>query len=193
MAYGQIDPAHLSGEALRRWYQRSPADVEKERQAAAAQRYASFFGGLRPNAATSASSSFHPENSVSRSAMRQTFGAAAPPDRFKPTPGNCVSCHGLLPPPPLPPPFGTFPFPARSIPSRRDLPGRAPGGGGKDKSHCEAQERDDLATCAEQPTAQAKAVCYENVPKRRYNCDTSDKLGDPPLFRVKRRSGEPWR
>ena len=31
MAYGQIDPARLQGEALRRWYLRSPAEVEEER------------------------------------------------------------------------------------------------------------------------------------------------------------------
>jgi hypothetical protein len=40
-----IDPASLEGEALASWYQRSPWEVEQERQAAAAQRYISFFGG----------------------------------------------------------------------------------------------------------------------------------------------------
>ncbi len=34
MAYGQIDPARLDGDALTRWYLRSPADIEEERQAA---------------------------------------------------------------------------------------------------------------------------------------------------------------
>jgi len=47
MVYGKIDPARLEGDALTRWYLRSPADIEQERQAAAAQRYDSFFGGLR--------------------------------------------------------------------------------------------------------------------------------------------------
>lgn len=47
MAFGQIDPARLNGDALARWYLRSPADIERERQAAAAQKYDSFFGGLR--------------------------------------------------------------------------------------------------------------------------------------------------
>jgi hypothetical protein len=45
MAYGQIDPARLDGDALTRWYLRSPADIEQERQQAAAQRYEDFFGG----------------------------------------------------------------------------------------------------------------------------------------------------
>lgn len=48
MAERQVDPARLKGEALRHWYLRSPEDVEQERQAAAAQRSADFFGSLRP-------------------------------------------------------------------------------------------------------------------------------------------------
>lgn len=47
MAYGQIDPARLDGDALTRWYLRSPADIEQEQQAAAAQKYNAFFGPLR--------------------------------------------------------------------------------------------------------------------------------------------------
>jgi hypothetical protein len=39
------DPASLQGDALTQWYLRSPADVERERQAAAAQRYQDFFHG----------------------------------------------------------------------------------------------------------------------------------------------------
>lgn len=35
MAVGQMDPAHLEGDALQRWYLRSPSDVEQERQATA--------------------------------------------------------------------------------------------------------------------------------------------------------------
>lgn len=47
MADRQIDPARLQGEALRRWYLRSPQELEEERRAAAAQRYEDFFGGRR--------------------------------------------------------------------------------------------------------------------------------------------------
>jgi hypothetical protein len=39
-----IDPMSLTGEALRRWYSRSPAEVEDERQARRNQRYRDFFG-----------------------------------------------------------------------------------------------------------------------------------------------------
>jgi len=44
MAFGQIDPSRLEGDDLRRWYMRSPADIDQERQQAAAQRYQDFFG-----------------------------------------------------------------------------------------------------------------------------------------------------
>jgi hypothetical protein len=44
MADRPIDPMSLTGEALRRWYQRSPAEVEQERQNRRDQRYRDFFG-----------------------------------------------------------------------------------------------------------------------------------------------------
>jgi hypothetical protein len=42
---GSIDVGSLEGDALTRWYLRSPADIEQERQAAAAKRYPDFFYG----------------------------------------------------------------------------------------------------------------------------------------------------
>jgi hypothetical protein len=44
---GQIDPARLEGDALRRWYLRSPDDIEGERLRRADQNYSEFYGGLR--------------------------------------------------------------------------------------------------------------------------------------------------
>jgi hypothetical protein len=41
---GSIDPGSLEGDALARWYLRSPAEIEQERQAAAEARYREFFG-----------------------------------------------------------------------------------------------------------------------------------------------------
>lgn len=43
MPDGSIDPGSLEGDALTRWYLRSPAEIEQERQAAAAKRYQDFF------------------------------------------------------------------------------------------------------------------------------------------------------
>src|SRR5258706_5230 len=40
-----IDPGSLKGKALTQWYLRSPADVERQRQEAAARRYQEFFYG----------------------------------------------------------------------------------------------------------------------------------------------------
>lgn len=48
MAYTQVDPARLRGEALTRWYLRSPADIEQERQDTAAQRHNDFFAATPP-------------------------------------------------------------------------------------------------------------------------------------------------
>ncbi|MEO8115175.1 MAG: HNH endonuclease signature motif containing protein [Phenylobacterium sp.] len=42
-----IDPASLQGDALTRWYQRSPWEIEQERQAAEARRHDDFFGAIR--------------------------------------------------------------------------------------------------------------------------------------------------
>lgn len=47
MADRQVDPSRLQGEALRRWYLRSPDDIAQQRQAAAALRYDDFFGITR--------------------------------------------------------------------------------------------------------------------------------------------------
>lgn len=47
MAYSPVDPMSLQGEALRRWYIRSPNDIEEERRRAHAQRFEAFFGGGR--------------------------------------------------------------------------------------------------------------------------------------------------
>lgn len=44
MPVRQIDPARLEGEELRRWYQRTPDEIEQERQAAYDQRYNAFYG-----------------------------------------------------------------------------------------------------------------------------------------------------
>ena len=51
MPDGWTDPAGLDGDALTKWYLRSPADIEQERQAASDQRYQDFFYGLQRNGA----------------------------------------------------------------------------------------------------------------------------------------------
>ena len=151
MAFSQIDPARLQGEALRRWYLRSPADIEEERRSAAAKRYDAFFAGGHPAAVQD-------ESQVAQSpiadpgairwtgepngrwggerlpqydaatrgfaALHQTTANGAPDQvPSHETPGSCVGCHGHLPPPPMPPPFGPFPWPIGPFPSFRDSSG----------------------------------------------------------------------
>ena len=48
MAWREVNPAELEGEELRRWYLRSPEEIERQRQATAEVEYRAFFGGLRP-------------------------------------------------------------------------------------------------------------------------------------------------
>lgn len=43
MAYGQIDPARLHGDALTQWYLRSPSDIEEEKRQAPSRAYDAFF------------------------------------------------------------------------------------------------------------------------------------------------------
>jgi hypothetical protein len=43
MAYGQVDPATLEGDALMRWYRRTPQNIADERRRAAADAYNRFF------------------------------------------------------------------------------------------------------------------------------------------------------
>lgn len=45
MPRSEISPADLDGKALRRWYQRSPEEIERERSAAAEAASRAYFGG----------------------------------------------------------------------------------------------------------------------------------------------------
>lgn len=45
MADRQIDPARLENDLLRRWYTRSPEDLDEQRQVDEAERHREFFGG----------------------------------------------------------------------------------------------------------------------------------------------------
>ena len=47
MADRQVDPARLSGAALKQWHLRTPAEIEQERRDSDARRYQDFFGALR--------------------------------------------------------------------------------------------------------------------------------------------------
>jgi hypothetical protein len=203
MAYGQIDPARLAGEALTRWYLRSPADVERERQAAAAQNYHDFFGGADCTAnqqdGTSieqSSSDLDGPQSAQEGVGRWGPGGSLEDGVYRPAQdgieksavaanvGNCVGCHQGLPPVPVPLPLvplfrGTPSFPSSGQPH-------------DDRKQCEMQDRNDRGICYQQPTNRAKAVCNQMATKRREYCDRTGIIGEPNLFTARRKSGRPW-
>lgn len=117
MAYGQIDPARLHGEALRRWYERSPAELEAARETSAAKRHAKFFDQLPHEEPDERSAS-----PTGRSQARVDGPSPASlnmyqPAAASPSPGfwdywsfrGCRSCHGYTPKT-LPPVGGHSPF-----------------------------------------------------------------------------------
>lgn len=222
MAYGQIDPARLEGDALRRWYLRSPADIEEERRSAAAQCYDRFFSDddrpaqdmqrerliLQPSTGDFSGThsrgrfagpeawpqdvSWSDKTAPQHAAVNQSASSAS----SHATPESCVTCHGRLPPRlpplPLPPPFGPFPWPIGPFPQFRDIPGARPERPDRDRKQCEMQELRDRGICSQQPTEKARAVCNETASERRVHCDSTGEIGEPDLFRARRNDGRPW-
>ena len=171
MAFRPVDPSSLQGEALSRWYLRSPDEIEQERQAAQARRYNSFFGTEPadspttspapafedPSAATGGGPSWA-ENGTNRwqgqnqSAYRSAGGpqsgqlqlAAVSQPAAAPGIVNCPTCHGRVPP------LLPFPFPFRpGGPFFRDTPS-APSGSGSPKRRfpqCDVQYENDSERC----------------------------------------------
>lgn len=202
MAFGQIDPARLEGDALRRWYLRSPERLRRLEQA-----HRQFYGGIHslraPNRDDS-SRSAGDTDPISTKVGAQAAAYAesshsdrpAGPRRPQATVDDCIDCHGAWPsiPPPqgMLPPFGKFPLPG-GFPTFRDLPGGAPPPPRREeRKQCEMQENSDRGICSQQPTEQAKAVCYSNIAPRRDHCDQTGEIGIPSLFRARRKSGRPW-
>lgn len=209
MAYTQVDPARLTGDALRRWYLRSPADIEREQQTAAARRHDEFFGttasaafateGRLPagpggddvqHVASVATDQGHwsgsmakPDEAGRRLAARDVAGSGwGNPARAQPAASGhvCRTCHrGGVPPLP---PGGIFSF--------RDVPPSSPSSPSKppepDRKQCEQQLQSDTDTCAQQPNNAAKGVCREGAMKRYSHCRKTGEVGEPYLFTVPR-------
>lgn len=129
MAWREVNPGELEGEALRRWYRRSPEDIERERQAAADARYKAFFAQEHPAGAPSLS---RPAGKPSQDGR----GASISPGRGRP--------DGTRPPPPSlaprlkgewgqPAPLPSIPLPAnglRPVPLSPTSPNDTPSGVG---------------------------------------------------------------
>ena len=202
MAFSPIDPSRLQGEALNRWYLRSPGEIEQERRAAQAQNYDAFFGGAEPAAP---SASYQDANAAIDDGPAWTTNEA---DRWKgdnqsaygpasdrqsryfqvsaasqplAAPGilDCPTCHGRAPAP--------LPFPSPFLPGSavfRDTPS-APAGGGSPRQRfpqCHLQYDNDSETCGGLPTSAAGAKCRESASERLAYCLSHDgEVQWPPL------------
>ena len=198
MAYGQIDPARLDGDALIRWYLRSPTDIEQERQASAAQNYNDFFGNMDGSGGVSAAATgrqspddvFTTLPVVASGASQRSPAANAGNgyiDRGVYYPGqddaqkrpaadtvwNCPTCHGRVPVP-IPPPLLPLQPLLRKIPPSF---GGASGSQWSDKPQCNQQFERDREICQ----VAKKPQCWENQNKRLGVCDRTGAVGTPPL------------
>lgn len=208
MAFGQIDPARLQGEALRRWYLRSPAEIEHERQRAADAAYDAYFlpasQSVPPGAERKASagegsgfdragfiwsqvgerrwrgSQARPDSQIGDRPSRQ-LAATTPNDFWTDwTPCNTLSCHGRPAPSAPPRGGGESPLPPLYYPRSGGGSGGADGRRREwsDKPECNLQFEKDAEICRKAK----KAECWETQNKRLANCNRPDgTIGDPPL------------
>jgi hypothetical protein len=176
MAYGQIDPARLEGDDLTRWYLRSPAEIERARQIAAAQRYDDFFGS--PD---SRQPSLNEDTSAGLALASET--QFAPAKQLAAAPWFCKSCHAgsppaaiseARPPPPFVPPHATRWSPGPTLAPRRPAKPHPP--------QCAMQNMRDSRICAQEPGDALKSVCLESAAEREAHCIASDgEINWPPL------------
>jgi hypothetical protein len=75
MTFGQVDPARLQGEALRRWYLRTPDEIEAERAATAEDAYKRFFSLPNSGAASDLDSAM--KGTAAPASGRLTVGGAS--------------------------------------------------------------------------------------------------------------------
>lgn len=201
MAFNQLNPALLQGEDLRRWYQRSPQEIEEERQAAAEARYQAFFHPQELAAGLPAASFSPASDGVERPTrapprergwasiaaqgtarpMRSSLAPAAATAAVTGT-ADCLSCHGRAKPPaPFP-----FPFPSPWIfpPATRDIPKTPPADAPRGPPRqCDIQNARDTEICTRQPNPTARAMCHESASERYAYCIKSKgEVGHPRLF-----------
>lgn len=175
MALGQIDPARLDGEALRRWYLRSPAEIEEERRVAGDKAYDAFF---RPSGSREPADRHRP----TRDNRTYQLAATTPSDFWNDwTPCNTLSCHGRPEPSARPRGGGESPLPLPYYPRTGGGSGSGAEGGRRewnDKPECNQQFEKDREICRKAK----RAECWANQNERLANCSKPDgTIGDPPL------------
>lgn len=207
MAFSPVDPSSLQGEALSRWYLRSPDEIERERQAAQAQKYDAFFGRTEPTdqPTTSPTSAYQGASAATgdgpawaangfnrwRGQDQSAYGPAsdtrsgqfqlAAASQAAAAPGvvNCPTCHGRVPP------LLPFPFPfLPGGPFLRDTPSASSGGGSPKRRlpQCDVQYENDSERCNDLPAPDARGRCWASASERRAYCISHEgEVGWPKL------------
>lgn len=164
MTFAQVDRARLTGDALRRWYVRSPDEIAQERAAAAAQTFHNFFNGKDPASQTPPLSARKPLSGGAQDDAGVEWttttanrwqgseaglnGPVTPHQNaavYRPTNEgvDCIGCHGRLAPPTLP-----FPWTWGGGRLLRDTstspPSKPPE---RDRKQCDLQHRADTDIC----------------------------------------------
>jgi hypothetical protein len=206
MALGWIDPARLDGDALRRWYMRSPADLEEERRGNIAAVYDTFSLGRDAAPPHHAEVQQRQERSRDRQwvseqllrdvqGRRERIGSQSSSDHYRLAaasprgsweywkPRSCQTCHGYTPET-LPPIGGRSPTPPGYSP-------RTGGSGGSGGSGSTARPRGDWSDrpqCNQQFEADRKICqtaknpeCWQNQNKRLGHCSRTGEVGTPGL------------
>lgn len=208
MAFGQIDPARLDGDALKRWYLRSPADLEEERQRAASHAYNAFFSQPdedQPDSnprATSVQSTGVPSDTdlLWRQVGPNRFRSDRAAPDSAPTAADdsggyqlaaatfppwgrlpilgCANCHDPQSGALLP--NGPTPPPPIHSPRSSGAGGYRPDGG--DKKECEQQRESDSKICGRLPYPEYVAICRGTASERYAYCRRRDgTIGFPQL------------
>jgi len=211
MAFGQIDPARLDGDALTQWYLRSPADIEEEKRQAASRAYDAFFsqpedpqsdGG--PAAASMPATASNDTGSTDADVIWPQIG----PNRFRsegasePLPVSGADTSGFQLAAATFPAWGRWPINGCincHNPQTGDLlPGSSPAprppmfsprdGGAGGGSSSRRGEWSDKPQCNQQFNNDrticqrtGSALCWENQMKRLDYCNRTDLIGWPPL------------
>ena len=198
MVGSQVDPARLSGDALRRWYLRSPEETAQERLSASERAHDRFLGGeaairtsmfaMRPTDETHGAPMLRTASSANRwrgqHEVSAGFQARSPGNTTAPQTAtdhdDCIGCHGRLRPP-------TIPFPWTWGRSLRDIPTPPPSKlPERDRKQCELQHEFDTDICNGQATQEANAVCHGSASERYAHCRKTGELDTPHLSTFRR-------
>ena len=151
----QVDLSRLEGNALARWYRRSPQEIEQERLGARNQAYDAFFTPTR---------------------LGQVDRPAAANSSAPNGVADCIGCHGRIPPP------FSFPFPIDGFPIFREGSSRPPSKPpGRDRKQCDLQYASDTDICVGQIDEKSKAVCHESAADRLAHCLRYGEVDIPAL------------